>query len=317
MQRITVALVTLLAVLTLATPSHATLNACSAAKKKCVAKKAAALLKCHAKNEKPPVGLTPASFAACIQKAKDKFDGGLDPAKGCFAKLEAKFPGGCLTISDTVPLEGKVDAFVDDVVCELDPGSGTCPPTPTPGAPTPTPTSTPAGCNANGQSCTGNFQCCSFVCMFNTCLAPTCNDGIQNGNETGVDCGGSCPACQLGQGCSTNTDCQATTTCSGGTCVCAAGQSDCNGLLGDGCEVNTASDPNNCGACGSVCSLPNANSGCTAAQCTIASCNTGYTDCDGLTGDGCEINTTGDNNNCGFCGLTCPFPQNCVNSICQ
>ena len=25
--------------------------------------------------------------------------------------------------------------------------------------------------------------------------APTCNDGIQNGNETGVDCGGSCSAC--------------------------------------------------------------------------------------------------------------------------
>ena len=25
--------------------------------------------------------------------------------------------------------------------------------------------------------------------------APTCSDGIQNGNETGVDCGGSCPAC--------------------------------------------------------------------------------------------------------------------------
>jgi len=25
--------------------------------------------------------------------------------------------------------------------------------------------------------------------------APTCNDGIQNGTETGVDCGGSCPAC--------------------------------------------------------------------------------------------------------------------------
>ncbi|MEM9921285.1 MAG: T9SS type A sorting domain-containing protein, partial [Bacteroidota bacterium] len=24
---------------------------------------------------------------------------------------------------------------------------------------------------------------------------PSCNDGIQNGNETGIDCGGSCPAC--------------------------------------------------------------------------------------------------------------------------
>ena len=26
-------------------------------------------------------------------------------------------------------------------------------------------------------------------------LGPTCNDGIQNQLETGVDCGGSCPAC--------------------------------------------------------------------------------------------------------------------------
>ncbi|MBL0025177.1 MAG: hypothetical protein IPO98_09285 [Saprospiraceae bacterium] len=26
-------------------------------------------------------------------------------------------------------------------------------------------------------------------------LAPTCNDGIKNGNETGVDCGGSCAPC--------------------------------------------------------------------------------------------------------------------------
>ncbi len=25
---------------------------------------------------------------------------------------------------------------------------------------------------------------------------PTCTDGIQNGNETGIDCGGSCPACE-------------------------------------------------------------------------------------------------------------------------
>ena len=24
---------------------------------------------------------------------------------------------------------------------------------------------------------------------------PTCEDGIQNGDESGVDCGGSCPAC--------------------------------------------------------------------------------------------------------------------------
>lgn len=263
MQRIALAVATILTALVLATPSHATLNACSAAKKKCVAKKAAALLKCHAKNEKPP-GLTPALFATCLQKAKDKFDGGANPAKGCFAKLEAKFPGaGCLTTGDTAPLEAKVDAFVDDVVCELDPGSGTCP-APTPTAPNPTPT--PTGCVPNGQSCATSSQCCSLSCMSGSCQVPTCTDGIKNGNETGIDCGGgTCPACPLGQGCLTITDCQVTTTCSGGMCVCAAGQSNCNGLLGDGCEVNTTSD----------------------------------------------------NINCGVCGLACPGIQNCINSICQ
>src|SRR5438552_12746586 len=159
MQRIALALAGVLIALTLATPSHATLNACSAGKKKCVAKKAAAMLKCHSKNEKPPAGLTPVKFAACIQKAKDKFDGGTDPTKGCFAKLEIKFSGGCLTINDTVALEAKVDAFVDDVVCELDAGAGRCPATPTPAAtPTPTPTLPPAaaappsGCLPNGGS---------------------------------------------------------------------------------------------------------------------------------------------------------------------
>jgi hypothetical protein len=29
------------------------------------------------------------------------------------------------------------------------------------------------------------------------CPAPTCSDGVQNGTETGVDCGGSCPACPV------------------------------------------------------------------------------------------------------------------------
>jgi hypothetical protein len=81
-----------LAILAFATPAHATLNACAAAKKLCVAKKAAALLKCHAKNEKPPLGTTPAKFAACLQKAKDKFDGGANPAKliGAFSGVFAR-----------------------------------------------------------------------------------------------------------------------------------------------------------------------------------------------------------------------------------
>jgi hypothetical protein len=162
MKRIALALAGALIALTFATPSRATPNACAAGKMACVAKKAAAILKCRSKSEKPP-GLPPATLAACIQRVRDKFDGGTNPAKGCFAKLEAK--GGCLTTSDMAALEAKVDAFVDDAACALDAGSGTCPATPTPTpTPPPTPTPTPTGCFAAGHACSSDVECCSHDC---------------------------------------------------------------------------------------------------------------------------------------------------------
>src|SRR5262245_9250483 len=47
---------------------------------------------------------------------------------------------------------------------------------------------------------------------------PTCTDRLLNGNETGVDCGGSCPACPVGSNCTVAADCQ-TQMCAGGKCV--------------------------------------------------------------------------------------------------
>ena len=88
------------------------LSACAAGKKLCVAKKVAALLKCYSKNEKPPKGLARAKLDACLQKANDKFDGGSKPAKGCFAKLEAKFGAECLTSGDSAAIEAQADTFV-------------------------------------------------------------------------------------------------------------------------------------------------------------------------------------------------------------
>jgi len=94
------------------------MNFCASGKKKCVDKKMVSLLKCHIKAEKTGL-LDP----LCLQKAYDKFDGGADPTKGCFAKLEAKYAAlPCLTTGDMAALEAKVDAFVNDVVQELDPG---------------------------------------------------------------------------------------------------------------------------------------------------------------------------------------------------
>src|SRR5258708_24522834 len=48
--------------------------------------------------------------------------------------------------------------------------------------------------------------------------APTCTDGIKNGNETDVDCGGgTCPSCTAGRSCSAGRDCQSM-VCNGGMC---------------------------------------------------------------------------------------------------
>src|SRR6185503_13557717 len=61
-------------------------------------------------------------------------------------------------------------------------------------------------------------------------------DGVKNGTETDVDCGGGgCPACDPGKTCSMGTDCTSQ-ICQAGTCtapVCDDG----NTVSGDGCNA--------------------------------------------------------------------------------
>lgn len=54
----------------------------------------------------------------------------------------------------------------------------------------------PAKLCGDGKGCVTSADCQSSVCWAGKCLAPTCTDGIQNGDEAGVDCGGStCSEC--------------------------------------------------------------------------------------------------------------------------
>ncbi len=64
------------------------------------------------------------------------------------------------------------------------------------GTPPPDPTCTDGVQNGNetGVDCGGDCDPCD------TPPDPTCDDGIQNGNETGVDCGGDCAPCDNGGG---------------------------------------------------------------------------------------------------------------------
>jgi hypothetical protein len=120
----------LLAWLLVATPSRAQgvpgadPNACLAGKNKCVAKKIAGLLKCREQCQKSPAKCGQAQ-ADCEAKVVAKFDGGGDPAKSCFAKLEAKEDPGkpasvCTTTGDTAAMEAEVDTAVTALVARLE-----------------------------------------------------------------------------------------------------------------------------------------------------------------------------------------------------
>ena len=108
------------------------------------------------------------------------------------------------------------------------------------------------------------------VCANSACGFGSCNQGYDDCNHKPADgcetmiavdanncgvCGKICPSIANG-----------TRACANGACgvgACSQGYADCNGKAGDGCEVNTDSDPANCGSCGVAC--PKGN--CTAGAC--------------------------------------------------
>src|SRR5882724_5697546 len=61
----------------------------------------------------------------------------------------------------------------------------------------------------------------------------------------------------------------------------------------DGECVDLSSDPNNCGQCGTSCSVKHASGSCSASACAIDTCDDGFVDCNGETADGCEAKDEG------------------------
>jgi hypothetical protein len=79
-------------------------------------------------------------------------------------------------------------------------------------------------------------------------------------------------------------------------------------------DVRFDTDAENCGQCGTVCAFPNAFARCDQRVCTIdrqpdapntAGCTQGFADCDAGELNGCEIQISGDRNNCGACANVC------------
>ncbi len=75
-------------------------------------------------------------------------------------------------------------------------------------------------CDGAGQclECLANADCASKVCEAGACAAASCGDGVKNGSESDVDCGGSCAGCDLGEGCGAPADCLSG-VCTAGKCA--------------------------------------------------------------------------------------------------
>ncbi len=82
-----------------------------------------------------------------------------------------------------------------------------------------------------------------------------------------------------------------TNTCVNGVCVltCSSNFANCDGNSANGCEVDLRTSVLNCGACGQTGTFPNAQAACVNGLLTIATCNSGWANCNGLISDGCEL----------------------------
>ena len=115
--------------------------------------------------------------------------------------------------------------------------------------------------------------------------------------------------------------CASGSTCSQGVCVpkstpCPVGYDDCDVNPTNGCETNLVSDINNCAACNVKCSTNNATPVCSSGVCAIGACNVGYGNCDANNANGCEVDLSGDVNNCGQCGNACGPNRVCKQGGC-
>jgi len=175
--------------------------------------------------------------------------------------------------------------------------------------------SSATSCGACGSECpdiNGTPTCEDSACGI------SCDDGFEdcdedaaNGCERGVGndvlhCGACNNECPEDEG--------HTAYCVDGECgqtECDPGLGDCDGDPDNGCEEDLATDPENCGRCGGLCSVAHGTAGCDAELgCIVAGCEDGWANCnegnpDGGYADGCEVNTDESAEHCGACGTVC------------
>ncbi|PCC67114.1 hypothetical protein SAMN02745121_08993 [Nannocystis exedens] len=156
-----------------------------------------------------------------------------------------------------------------------------------------------------GEVCVFASDCASDYCeaASDTCQEPTCSDGVQNGDETDIDCGGACgPLCGTGEGCVIDDD-------------CASGLCETGGCGSDPLCQNGALDPGetdvDCGGpCGPTCED---GEGCgNGSDCVHGYCEATMTCATPDCGDGVQNGDETDVDCGGACGPTCEDGEHCL-----
>lgn len=191
------------------------------------------------------------------------------------------------------------------------------------------------GCEISTKVDANNCDTCNKICGAWPNGAPACVNGV-----CGVLCSPGYANCNkaIGDGCEINLKsdplncgaCQSVCSiphgmsgCTDGSCSvagCDPHRGDCNGIADDGCEVTLKNDPTHCGTCQNACSIANGTPGCTNGNCSVASCDVGYDDCNDLVSDGCEVDLKSDPAHCGTCESVCSVANGvagCTNSGCS
>lgn len=141
----------------------------------------------------------------------------------------------------------------------------------------------------------------------------SCDDGMRNGDESGIDCGGHCDPCPPGQGCAVEADCSSR-VCSDGVCQapsCSDGKQ--NGLetdldCGGGCP--------GCGS-GGRCII--------ATDCAMGTCTAGFCGSDQTCDDGFQNQDETDVDCGGVCAPAkrcehrqkCAVNNDCITNLCD
>jgi hypothetical protein len=156
------------------------------------------------------------------------------------------------------------------------------------------------GCRTK-KDCAGRGPCVAGLCR-----APTCSDGLFDGNEISIDCGGSCPACPGGTQCTKNTDCSSR-VCLYRLCLTAS----CSDGFADGTETDVDCGGGSCPPClnQKLCAANTdcqTGSVCNGGRCAASTCSNGVE-------DGTETDVDCGGNACPPCavGKGCDIPSDC------